>query len=586
MIRAMNLSHLTLILLSPLALAPAARGQDPNFAKIIDQGINNSHVMDFQDQLSNGIGQRLTGSLNFQAACEWALEEFQKMGLDARLEQWAEWNMGWDRGQWSGRVTSPENIELHVATPAWTGGTKGQVEGRLIRMPENIADFEAALSDGPAYLWGPLSRRDREKGPVLEQLARDGKLLGVVMSALDYGAADNNNYPNQIRVFGDNQALRRPWESRARLVQVVVRNDHAEKLAALVDGPDPVTVQFEIRNKFRKGPIQLYNVVADLKGTEFPDEVVVVCGHLDSWHQAAGATDNGTGTCSTMEAARILTASGIRPKRTIRFMLWGGEEEGLLGSRQYVVEHRSEMDKVSMVLNHDNGTNWASALRVTTLMAPMLEAAVTAINTLPKPNPSHEGPIFQLRANPTLPGSSGGSDHASFSATGVPAVGWSLTGERPYGYGWHSQWDTYDIVVPAYQRHNATTIALMSYQIAQAPTLMPREGVLRPGAGGGRGGRGRRGGRRGQAGLIIGGMLGGELSGLQFTSIADSGFAKTAKLQVGDTITEINGTKVTTPVEVNRAIREARGTTLTLKVSRNGQEVSVTGPRPGRRRRG
>jgi hypothetical protein len=298
-----------------------------------------------------------------------------------------------------------------------------------------------------------------------------------------------------------------------------------------------------------------------------------------------------------LEAARILSAAGIKPRRTIRFILWGGEEQGLLGSKQYVVQHRSEMDKVSMVLNHDNGTNWARATSVTADMEPLLAPVVAAINSMPKPNPSAPDPFFAFSVQEFMRPAGGGSDHASFSPAGVPAVGWSLTGERPYGYGWHSQWDTYDIVVPEYQRHNATTFALVAYQVSKLDSVLPRDNVLRPGdprletAGGGRGGRGAGGGRRGargQVGPLVAGRLGGELDNMTFTAINDAGYAKAANLKVGDVIVEVDGKPVTTLVEVNQELRDGQGTTLTLKVRLGTEVVTVTAPRPAgaRRRRG
>ena len=126
-----------------------------------------------------------------------------------------------------------------------------------------------------------------------------------------------------------------PIENSQHWPQAVVRDDQCKEIEAVLKGEAPVVIEFELRNRFREGPIALNNVIADLKGSEFPDEYVIICAHLDSWHQATGATDNGTGTCSTLEAARILSKIGFKPKRTIRFMLWGGEEQGLLGSREF-----------------------------------------------------------------------------------------------------------------------------------------------------------------------------------------------------------------------------------------------------------
>lgn len=549
--------------------------------KIIAEGIENSKVMDFQDHLCNAIGHRLTGSENFLRACNWAREEFEKMGLEARLDQWGQWKMGWDRGQWQGRVVAPFELELHVATPAWTGATRGQVTGRLVRMPEDLEQLGPLLKDGPVYLWGRLRRRqDAAKRAQLDQLQRAGKILGVVMSAASTGNA-SRQYENQIRVFGDSSVAKRKFENRVRLVQIVVRDDHSAKIEAALDGDKPLEVQFEIRNKYRNVPVKLYNVVAELRGTEFPDQYVVISGHLDSWHQAAGATDNGTGTCSTMEAARILTAAGIKPRRSIRFILWGGEEQGLLGSRGYVQRNRQSLKNVSAVFNHDNGTNWCSALTVTTAIAPHLQDAVTAINTLPAPDPEHDGPIFTLNAREQLRLSGGGSDHAAFSPALVPAFGWRLTGELPYGYGWHSQWDTYDLVEPTFQRHNATTFAIMAYTVAQLDQPLPRQGLLKPAPRG-----------RGQAGMILSYVFGAEFKGLRVTSVQKSGFGNKIGMQKGDTIKQFNGKPVKAAADITRAMRAMSDGKIKLTIDRGGEAVELKGerqrgrtPRRGRNRR-
>ena len=186
-----------------------------------------------------------------------------------------------------------------------------------------------------------------------------------------------------------------------------------------------------------------------------------------------------------MEAARILAAVGAKPKRTIRFILWGGEEQGLLGSAEYTKRYRSELDKVSAVFNHDTGTNWAHSLTVTEAMYDHFAAVLEPVMDLTPPEAEYDGPVFKLSKTKTMSGGFGGSDHASFLSKGVPAWSWGLRGHTQYGYGWHSQWDHYDIVVPEYQKHTATVIAMAALGVANLPELLPREGVRRQGEGGG-----------------------------------------------------------------------------------------------------
>ncbi len=564
------------LVLSALFTAPALFAQTPPelAAKITEEGLNNSQVMAYQDYLCNHIGHRLTGSDNFTRACEWAKGEFEKMGLEAKLEPWATWKTGWNRGQWIGRVTSPIELELQVATDAWTAPTKGLAAGRLLKMPRSSSDLaalEALLEEGQkVWLYGNRPRRgarSKAQKRVLRLIA-DKKLLGIVQSAKSTGRTDKR-FKNQIRVFGDRVGGLRSYDKRPLTPHAVIRDDHAKTIEELLAGDKPVEVAFDLRNRFTRGPIVLNNVVAELKGSEYPDEVVIVCGHLDSWHQATGATDNGTGTCSTLEAARILMAAGVQPKRTIRFILWGGEEQGLLGSRAYVTQHRSEMHRISAVFNHDSGTNWAHSIGVTETMHADMMAAFAPILELPKPNPKWEKEVFALGKKKVMKPAGGGSDHASFAGVGVPAWAWGLKGELSYGYGWHSQWDTYDIVVPRYQRHNATVIAHAAAGVAYLPKMLPREGVLR-----------RNPNKRGDATLITEVSFGIELDDLKVTKVGPGSLAAKAGMQVDDVITMLWDEDVDSTIEVLRAMRSHKEEkTILLTVERDGKAIELRAER-------
>lgn len=580
-----------LVLLTALPLTSQAPPEVA--ARILEEGLGNSQVMEFQDFLCNNIGGRLTGSDNYRLACEWARSEFERMGLDARLEKWAEAKVVWNRGQWAGRMLEPNSVELFVATPAWTAGTKGEQRGELIRMPTDKGELDALrarLKNEPGvYLYGspPGSGRGRGRrggqgqteNPVaadIRKLIADGEVLGTVQR----GNGDRN-YDNQIRVFGDRNGYLKEYESRSRTVEIHVRADHAAVLEDALSGDDAVIVAFDIRNRFRPGPFDIHNVVAELQGTEKPDEVIVVCGHLDSWHQAQGATDNGTGSCSTLEAARILTAVGARPKRTIRFILWGGEEQGLRGSVQYVTQHRAELDKISGVFNHDNGTNWAQAITVPGSQYDDFTKVMAPVMSMPVPSKGDfDGPVFEVRkTNPNRRRrGGGGSDHASFLARGVPAYGWRLQGERPYGYGWHSQWDRYDIVVPEYQAHNATVIALCALGVANLPDMLSREGFEVASAE-----RAQRGPANATA--VNAARFRAELDGLKISSVGEGGLAARAGIEAGDVIVAMWGKAVANVRDVNAAFRDNQeAATVKITVQRGDDKVELEAARRRRRR--
>jgi carboxypeptidase Q len=522
--------------------------------RIVQEGTERSQVMEFQDHLCHELGSRLTGSLAFDRAADWAVEQFAAMGLDARLEPWGEWRVGWDREQWMGRVVEPEGLELQVACPAWTGSTRGIARGTLVAVPTDDEQLSAlrARCEQTSELWLfgalPLGEDMTSLRDGILELLTEGKVLGLCQSATSTRWNDAR-FPNQIRVFGDRTAGLKPFESRQRWPQAVILDDQSEQIQTMLEAGQQVVIEFELRNRWRRGPVTLNNVVADLVGTEFPDEIVIVCAHLDSWHQATGATDNGTGTCSTLETARILTAAGFKPRRTLRFILWGGEEQGLLGSRQYVVRHRSEMHRISAVFNHDSGTNWAHRLTVAASQHDDFARIIQPLlDHLRPPEAGYTDRVFGANRVDVLRPAGGGSDHASFGAVGVPAFSWHLRGEVPYARGWHSQWDTYSIVVPHYQRHNATTFAVVSAGTANLDHMLSRKGVERA-----------KPDQRGRvsAQLIVETQLGVELDGMKVTKVSLDGSGQRAGLQAGDVVKALGGVEMKTIQDLHAALRDA-----------------------------
>jgi Zn-dependent M28 family amino/carboxypeptidase len=228
-----------------------------------------------------------------------------------------------------------------------------------------------------------------------------------------------------------------------------------------------------------KGPISNYNVVAEIKGSEKPDEVVIVSGHLDSWDGpgSQGALDNGTGSCTAIEAARILSAVKAKPKRTIRFILWTGEEQGLLGSRQYVIDHKDELPKISAVLVDDGGTNYQGGYIGLTSQKEIFEAAFKpVVEAFPDMPQTFTGGEHQQRPV--------GSDQDSFNPLGVPGFFTNETGRSNYGFVHHTQNDKYEMAIPEYLVQSGTNHAVVSYYIACLPDLLPRDPNPRGGRGG------------------------------------------------------------------------------------------------------
>jgi len=464
-----------LLLLCAALLGGAVWAQaDPAVvARIVDEGKNRNQVMRHLWYLSKRIGHRLTSSPQLDNAYKWTVQKFKEFGCDAAfLEQWGEYPVGFDRGrkQW-GRMTAPERIEFEFTTPSWTPGTRGPARGPAVIEPTTMEQFENV--------------KGRLKGAWVVSLRAGGRgasaLPPEVADAIRAAGIHGTVYGsrNDLVITSGNHRI--SWDALPKDVRVTVRKKDFDAIVERLNRNENVQLEFMLENKFVKGPIPQYNVIAEIKGTEKPDEVVIVSGHLDTWDGpgSEGAMDNGTGVAVAMEAARILCKVGAKPKRTIRFILWTGEEQGLFGSRAYVEKHKDELSKISCVFVDDGGTNYQGGLTCTKEMEPMLrealDPAMTAFPDLP----------MQIRIVDRIP-RGGGSDHAPFNAAGVPGFYWFETGRADYPFAHHTQNDKYELAIPEYLIQSATNSACAAYILACAPTLLPRESAPPPaGSGGG-----------------------------------------------------------------------------------------------------
>src|SRR6185295_12570494 len=514
-------------LLLLLCLLPTS---EPVVDAMIREERENSRVMDYLAHLTEAIGPRLTGSTRLDQACEWTRSEFEKMGLRTRLEEWGSFPVGFDRGSWSARMTVPENLPLTIGFNAWTPGTAGPVSGPAILAPTSDLEL-ASVKEKLKGAWVISSERNAEKFRIAYE---EAGVAGV------------------IRTEGD-ELIHTGWDFRVaegklpRLVTVIMLGSQHQKIVEFLRSGKDVQLTIDIDVRFRKGPIPLYNVIAELPGSEKPDELVIVGGHLDSWDGATGATDNGTGVCTTLEAARLLTLTGARPKRTIRFMLWTGEEQGMLGSRAYVKAHPEELPRISAVLVHDGGTNYVSGLQALESMVPALEKALAPLLQL------DEDRSFRIRKGGRLPFGTG-SDHDSYLTAGVPGFHWLQSGRADYAFGHHTQNDTLALVVPEYQRHSSMVVAVSALRIANLPDLLPRTGL-----------------RAAPKRRSLGAGLGDEM---QVVELAKDGPAEKAGVKLGDKVVRMNGE----PLEDVFALAQALKSTpkeAVLLIRREGSEREI-----------
>jgi hypothetical protein len=472
----MRSRQLFLLALACLCVGARAQGDPETVAKIIDEGKRNNQTRAHLEYLTGQIGPRLTTSLALQRACEWTAKKFREFGCEnVHLEEWGEWPIGFDRGRnHVGRMVTPFARNFEFTTRSWTPGTNGLKRGQVVAFPESaeVAKLNAAKYKG-AWVLMP---RVQGQGTPAQREARDA-IWAVVKAAGPHGQVTSSR--NELVITGGSYNVQ--FDAVPTDVVVMVRaSDYDVISQGMTVGY--TAVEFDLVQSIRKGPVKNYNVIADIIGSEFPDEIVIVSGHLDSWDGpgSTGTCDNGTGTMVALEAARLLNVAGAKPKRTIRFIMWTGEEQGLHGSRRYVEMHSDELDKISAVLVDDGGTNYSGGLVGIESMKDMLERAVAPLNeafpTLP----------VTIRTQATMP-RGGGSDHASFNARGVPGFFWSETGVADYNYIHHTQHDNIASAINAYLIQSSVAAAVTSYNLASADTMLPRAPAPTA-AGGGRGG--------------------------------------------------------------------------------------------------
>jgi hypothetical protein len=484
-------------------------------------------VMQHLDELVNGIGPRLTSSRNLTEACEWAADRFRDWGLEnVRLVEWGTFPVGFDRVHRRGRMLAPRKLELDFTTNAWTSGTAGPVRGPAVICPLNDEELTEVRHRLPgAWLLVPASG-----GPIF---AKDGdgfrERLGRECDAARIaGQVRPSRTEELVHTGGQYQIDPEHLPSR---VTISVRRDQFGGLMKRAMAGEEVALEFDIAQTFTPGPIPLYDVIAEIPGTDKANEMVIFGGHIDSWDGARGAQDNGTGTATTLEAARILSQTlaeqGLRPRRTIRFMLWSGEEQGLLGSRAYAEQHPEELPFISAVVVHDGGTNACAGIEASPAMRPMF-AEVFAPMISHTADAVDEDLRFRIAEvdQITFPI---GSDHDTYIPLGVPGFFWQQHGKTSYGYIHHTQHDLYGEANPEYQRFTSRVVAATAWRLANAETMVPRSDL--PGRGEGRMPRRRLGIQPGEDGATI-------------AAVTDGGMAASAGMKVGDKILKIGEREV------------------------------------------
>ncbi len=435
--------------------------------------------------LTTQIGPRLTGSPQLDQASHWTEQQFKALGLEnAHLETWSIAN-SWTRGPSAGRVTSPAVHELTLAAAGWSPATNGTIKGELIGIdaekPEELEKYKGKLAGKIVIIgrpremeaplnpkltpWGqgtlPLNHPKSEAGFDMRAYAQ---MRGAIMKMMGEEKA-LAVLAGSEKMFGllNMSTFSRDYKPSAFPAAFLEREDYLQ-LWRLLDGGAPVQMELNLQSSFSGKPVEVYNTVAEIRGTEKPEEVVIIGAHLDSWDLGTGATDNGTGSMAVLEAARALQKLGVKPKRTIRFVLFTGEEQGLNGSKAYVEAHKDELPKISGVLVHDSGTG-----KVLTIgLMENYNVRETMDRVL---YPLAAEPVGIME--PTLR-REGGSDHVPFDAAGVPGF-WCVQEVADYEKMHHSQADVLDHVRWDDLTEGAQVLAVFAYNVAELPEMLPRK---------------------------------------------------------------------------------------------------------------
>jgi len=514
---------ITLLALAASAAVLYAAGPEPIDhavnARIRAEARDRSQIMQTLHVLTDVYGPRLTGSPNHKGAAEWTAAEMTRWGFDrAYLEAWDFGHPGWVNERLSVHVVAPVKDSLVAEALAWTNGTNGPVRAPIahLRLPERPTEVELkAFLDGKAaavagrivlvgdgtpapvsFSKAPLRREYDDlvamfdpvnprlpqfgppraaEGPANEReparltarqvnaqvdafLLANGALVRVNDAGRDHG---------QIRAFHNPE-----FDGAKALPTAILRNEDFGRLARLLAGGRNVELEIDIVNQWYPEGTTSYNVIGEIAGTDKADEMVMLGGHLDSWHAATGATDNAIGVAVMMEAARIIKALDLKPRRTIRVALWSGEEQGLLGSKAYVAKHfgtaeapTEAFQKFGGYLNVDSGTG---RVRGATVFGPPDAARILREIVAPFED------LGIVGAAPTTSRRTGGSDHTSFNAAGLPGIGLLQDPIEYQSYTWHTNLDTYERVVEVDAKKSATIIASTLYHLATRDELLPR----------------------------------------------------------------------------------------------------------------
>lgn len=474
-----------------LLLGGSLQAQDGVIDKIIKEETENSHLKQLGHELMDVIGPRLVGSPQMKKAHDWAVKKYESWGIKARNEQWGEWR-GWERGITHIDMVSPWTKSLAGQQLAWSPASpRGGAQGEVVILPDlaDAAAFEKWLpkvkgkyvmisapqvTGRPDYNWEEYATEE-SFGKMKEartasnnawnaRLQKTGKGRRELPVVLEEAGALGVITSYWSKGFGANKI----FAAHTKKVPTVdlSQEDYGLLFRLAESGQKPI-INLNAQSR-ENGMVPTFNTIAEIKGTEKPDEYVMLSAHFDSWDGGTGATDNGTGTIMMMEVMRVLKEVYPNPKRTILVGHWGSEEQGLNGSRAFVEDHPEMIPKIQVLFNQDNGTG-----RIANISGQGFVNSYEYLGRWMSKVPQEITKDIQT-SFPGNPGG-GGSDYAPFVAAGVPAFSLSSLSWSYSNYTWHTNLDTYDKIIFDDVQNNVIMATIMVYMASEEDEMVSRE---------------------------------------------------------------------------------------------------------------
>ncbi len=472
------------------------QSKDPVIENIIKEANENSQLERLAHELLDQIGPRLVGTPQMKQAHDWVISTYEKWGISAKNQQWGEWK-GWERGVSHIDMVYPRVRSLEGMQLAWSPGTNGKaIIGETIIYPD-LPDSVALTSwiknvkgkfvmfsmnqptGRPDYNWEEFgtkasiekmkAERTAQTNAWRTRISKTGLNLKALALAFEKNGALGVITSNWSSGFGVNKIF---GANTTKIPSIDLSLEDYGMLYRLTESGVKPRISVRADSK-ELGVVPTFNTIGEIRGTEKPDEYVILSAHLDSWDGSSGATDNGTGTITMLEAMRLLKKYYPNPKRTILVGHWGSEEQGLNGSRAFVEDHPEIVKNIQAVFNQDNGTG-----RVVNISGQGFLHSYDFINRWLAKVPEE----IKSEIKTSFPGSpgGGGSDHASFLAAGAPAFSLSSLNWSYGTYTWHTNRDTYDKIVFDDVRSNAILTAIMAYMASEDPKAFPKDKSVLP----------------------------------------------------------------------------------------------------------